>query len=195
MTANCTAQELFEDVKRLRIKALITTQDAAQRLQLSQLRAQLGCQLIFLQARTTGPAGLFDLKTPGARPPSATQAQRYLHGLDDQSLILQTSGTSGKKKVVPYTLRSLIIGTCAVIQSWGLREADINREFRSFAVCPQSFNALQSTKCRCFTLEVSFAIYWDLCSQEAVPSYARASMALHFGGWRKVCNPPGEHLI
>ncbi|KAJ7732272.1 acetyl-CoA synthetase-like protein [Mycena olivaceomarginata] len=48
------------------------------------------------------------------------------HGLKDQSLILHTSGTSGKKKVVPYTLLSLIVGTCAVVESWDLRPSDVN---------------------------------------------------------------------
>ncbi|KAJ6566152.1 hypothetical protein B0H19DRAFT_940473 [Mycena capillaripes] len=47
-----------------------------------------------------------------------------LHGLQDRSLILQTSGTSGKKKVVSYTLLSLIVGTCAAVESWGLRSRD-----------------------------------------------------------------------
>ncbi|KAF8998261.1 acetyl-CoA synthetase-like protein [Cyathus striatus] len=48
------------------------------------------------------------------------------HTLADISLILHTSGTSGKKKVVPYPLRTLIIGTWSVVQSWNLREDDIN---------------------------------------------------------------------
>jgi hypothetical protein len=38
------------------------------------------------------------------------------------------SGTSGKKKVVPYSLLSLIVGTSCVIESWDLQEADVNRE-------------------------------------------------------------------
>ncbi|KAJ6465986.1 AMP-dependent synthetase and ligase [Mycena vulgaris] len=48
------------------------------------------------------------------------------HRLRDRSLILHTSGTSGKKKVVPYTLLSLIVGTCAVVESWDLQPADVN---------------------------------------------------------------------
>lgn len=50
------------------------------------------------------------------------------HLLTDRSLILHTSGTSGKKKVVPYTLLSLIVGTCAVVTSWDLRPTDVNCE-------------------------------------------------------------------
>ncbi|KAJ7869391.1 AMP-dependent synthetase and ligase [Mycena leptocephala] len=50
----------------------------------------------------------------GAEQMQVQGAPSTLHGLTDQSLILHTSGTSGKKKVVPYTLLSLIVGTCAV---------------------------------------------------------------------------------
>jgi long-subunit acyl-CoA synthetase (AMP-forming) len=43
---------------------------------------------------------------------------------EDFALILLTSGTSGKKKVVPISVFSLIIGTCCVIDSWGLGGED-----------------------------------------------------------------------
>ena len=130
INASCTAQELLEDGRRLRIKAIVTTADAEQRLELHHLRQKLGCEIIYLTPRQSGPAGLFELSlinqpvwqvAPRSEGPSVK-----LHGLDDYSLILHTSGTSGKKKVVPYTLRSLIIGTLAVVKSWALRPDDVN---------------------------------------------------------------------
>jgi acyl-CoA synthetase (AMP-forming)/AMP-acid ligase II len=132
MNASCTAQELLDDGRRLQIKAVVTTTDAAHRLELDHLRHELGCEIIYLTPKESGPAGLFELSAayqtgsqvvshPGLPPAK-------LHGLNDCSLILHTSGTSGKKKVVPYTLRSLIIGTLAVIKSWELREDDVNSE-------------------------------------------------------------------
>ena len=107
MNAGCTAGELSEDAKRLRAKAILTTPDAAERLELGRLREELRCEIIFLNARTRGPAGLFDLLTMGdgeetedwdvvAQP---TLRPSRPHGLADQSLVLHTSGTSGKKKV------------------------------------------------------------------------------------------------
>ena len=127
MNASCTPQELLEDGRRLCIKAIVTTADAEQRLELHHLRQKLGCEIIYLTPKQHGPAGLFELSLINqaeAAPRLGTPSK--LHGLDDYSLILHTSGTSGKKKVVPYTLRSLIIGTLAVIKSWALRSNDVN---------------------------------------------------------------------
>ncbi|KAJ2955650.1 hypothetical protein NQZ79_g8377 [Umbelopsis isabellina] len=53
-------------------------------------------------------------------------APRELNGPNDLAMILQTSGTSGKKKTVPYRLRTLCIGTICVAFSWGLTPNDIN---------------------------------------------------------------------
>ena len=129
MNASCTAQELLEDGRRLRIKALVTTADAEQRLELHHLRQKLGCEIIYLKPKQNGPAGLFELSLINQSDwevAPRSDVSPKLHGLDDYSLILHTSGTSGKRKVVPYTLRSLIVGTLAVIKSWGLRADDIN---------------------------------------------------------------------
>ncbi|KAJ3556940.1 hypothetical protein NM688_g1746 [Phlebia brevispora] len=132
VNATCTASELFEDAERLGAKAVLATRDAVERLELRNMQEKLGCEIVFLEPRSSGPTGLFDLSlmdwsdevTVGHREKPAEPSQ--LHGLDDQSLVLHTSGTSGKKKVVPYTLRSLIVGTCAVVSSWDLKENDVN---------------------------------------------------------------------
>ena len=132
MNANCTAPELLDDGRRLQIKAVVTTADLAHQLELDHLRQELGCEIIYLTPKESGPAGLFDLSAAYQPDWEVVSHQDVppakLHGLDDFSLILHTSGTSGKKKVVPYTLRSLIIGTLAVIRSWGLREDDVDSE-------------------------------------------------------------------
>ncbi|KAJ3020617.1 UNVERIFIED_CONTAM: hypothetical protein HDU68_010095 [Siphonaria sp. JEL0065] len=48
-------------------------------------------------------------------------------GPDDFAMILRTSGTSGNKKTVPYTLKTLVVGAICVAKSWGLRRGvDIN---------------------------------------------------------------------
>jgi len=132
MNASCTAQELLDDGRRLQIKAVVTTADIAHQLELDHLRQELGCEIIYLTPRESGPAGLFELSAAYQQEWELVSHQEVppakLHGLNDYSLILHTSGTSGKKKVVPYTLRSLIIGTLAVITSWQLREDDVDSE-------------------------------------------------------------------
>lgn len=44
---------------------------------------------------------------------------------DDIALILFTSGTSGKKKVVPITTHSIVAGVAFVIESWALTPEDV----------------------------------------------------------------------
>ncbi|KIM35873.1 hypothetical protein M413DRAFT_78898 [Hebeloma cylindrosporum] len=122
-----TAAELQEDVRRLNVRVVIALSDDKERLCLDHLEERTGCEVIFITCRTSGPRGLFDISPmhPTAIPsPSLPKAQP--HGLDDYSLLLHTSGTSGTKKVVPYTLRTLIVGTSCVIHSWDLQETDIN---------------------------------------------------------------------
>ncbi|KAH9846200.1 acetyl-CoA synthetase-like protein [Lenzites betulinus] len=134
VNASCTAAELSEDARRLRAKAILTTTDAVDRLELRRLRDELRCEVVFVHSRADGPTGLFDMSVMDEREEDdnwsivqkSTRPPSRLHGLHDQSLVLHTSGTSGKKKVVPYTLRTLIVGTCAVVRSWDLKPQDVN---------------------------------------------------------------------
>ncbi|KAJ7124381.1 acetyl-CoA synthetase-like protein [Mycena epipterygia] len=125
VNANCTVAELQDDARRLNVKAVVTTRDMEDQLQLCVLRVQLGCDVVFVEPRNSGSCALFDMSVMGevAQVPAGPS---MMHGLQDRSLILHTSGTSGKKKVVPYTLLSLIIGTWCVVESWDLRSTDIN---------------------------------------------------------------------
>ncbi|KAJ3868476.1 acetyl-CoA synthetase-like protein [Lentinula novae-zelandiae] len=125
VNASCTGPELREDALRLNAKAVITTRDAEERLELQAMRDELNCDIIFIQERSSGPPGLFDMSVMGQEK-SIIRKPSQLHRLTDQSLVLHTSGTSGKKKVVPYTLHSLIVGTWAVVHSWDLRSTDVN---------------------------------------------------------------------
>ncbi|KAL0570785.1 hypothetical protein V5O48_011169, partial [Marasmius crinis-equi] len=128
VNASCTASELKEDALRLNVKAVVATQESVDRLELRQLRNEVGCDIVVLEGRHSELPGIFDLflldqdmeESQDFHKPSLP------HTLDDLSLILHTSGTSGRKKVVPYSLRSLIIGTWAVVSSWRLRPEDVN---------------------------------------------------------------------
>ncbi|KAK7031546.1 peroxisomal-coenzyme A synthetase [Favolaschia claudopus] len=130
VNAACTPAELREDAVRLGARVLVTTLEDARRLEVGGLE---GVEVVVVRGREGGMAGVFDMclyedgeakaSDASSRPPIQTT---QLHSLTDQSLILHTSGTSGKKKVVPYSLLSLIVGTCAVVESWDLREEDVN---------------------------------------------------------------------
>ncbi|KAJ7022218.1 acetyl-CoA synthetase-like protein [Mycena alexandri] len=126
VNASCTAAELLDDARRLNAKAIVTMRDAEGRLELRALREALDCEVVFIESRTSGSCGIFDMAVMGAEQMQVQGPPSTPHRLTDQSLILHTSGTSGKKKVVPYTLLSLIVGTCAVVESWDLRPSDVN---------------------------------------------------------------------
>jgi acyl-coenzyme A synthetase/AMP-(fatty) acid ligase len=139
VNASCTAAELLDDARRLNAKAVVTTRDAEERLELRSLSDALGCDVLFVEPRASGPCGLFDMDTMGETPMQVPFRPSKLHGLGDQSLILHTSGTSGKKKVVPYSLLSLIVGTTAVVESWDLQESDVNCEWKSRSISEHGY--------------------------------------------------------
>ncbi|OZJ05493.1 hypothetical protein BZG36_01888 [Bifiguratus adelaidae] len=65
--------------------------------------------------------------TPKEKPGlSFSRSVSRLNRPEDIAMILQTSGTSGKKKIVPYRLRTLAVGTTCVAYSWGLKPYDLN---------------------------------------------------------------------
>ena len=130
VNASCTASELHKDVQRLNAKAVLTNKDVEDRLGLRHLHEDLGCEIIYVKPRSSGRVGLFDLSLIDDLPFSSS-CPSQLQGLADQALVLHTSGTSGTKKVVPYRLISLIVGTLCVVHSWDLRPTDVNSKWRS----------------------------------------------------------------
>ena len=128
VNASCTSSELREDVKRLGIKVIVSSRDLVERLELATIQEELGRDVVLLEAQSDGPAGLFNMSCLNRQSIFPSQPSQ-LHVMDDLSLVLQTSGTSGKKKVVPYSLRVLVVGAMAVVHSWALRERDVNCEY------------------------------------------------------------------
>ncbi|WFC93675.1 putative NRPS-like protein biosynthetic cluster [Malassezia brasiliensis] len=127
VNASCTAEELRDDALRLGARAVVSTRDAVERLDLEQLYYQHGLEIYFVDGRPSGPAGLFDISTLAQEVPgSRSQSNMVLNQLHDHCLVLHTSGTSGTKKVVPYTLRHMIIGAVCVIQSWNLHSEQVD---------------------------------------------------------------------
>jgi hypothetical protein len=126
INASCTAIELKVDALRLQAKAIITSKDIGRRLNLESLQEEFNCQIFYITGRISGPAGLFDVFMPEDTDVVISSRPAEAHGLDDISLILHTSGTSGKKKVVRYSLRTLLVGTWCIVHSWDLKPGDIN---------------------------------------------------------------------
>lgn len=130
VNASCTAEELRDDTLRLGARAVISTRESVERLGLDTLYYQYGIEIYFIEPRPSGPAGLFDVITLGDEiPGSRERGPGKPNEMHNQSLVLHTSGTSGKKKVVPYTLRHLVVGTACVIYSWNLHPKQVNSAF------------------------------------------------------------------
>jgi acyl-coenzyme A synthetase/AMP-(fatty) acid ligase len=126
VNASCTASELKDDALRLQARAILTSKDEGQRLGLESLREELNCQIFYIRGRNSGPAGLFDLFMPEGTNAVVSSRPLETQGLDDISLILHTSGTSGKRKVVRYSLRNILVGTWCIIHCWDLKPNDVN---------------------------------------------------------------------
>ena len=127
VNASCTAEELRDDSLRLGARAVISTVDSIERLELDRLYREHGIEILLLEPRPSGPAGLFDISLMVEEQPGSRQRGPLTpNNLKSQALVLHTSGTSGKKKVVPYSLRHLIVGACCVIQSWNLHPNQVN---------------------------------------------------------------------
>jgi acyl-CoA synthetase (AMP-forming)/AMP-acid ligase II len=125
---SCTKDELKQDVSRLGVKAILTTKEIAAHLELQSLQCEgLELHVILIETRSTGPVGLFDLSPAGVNGHAInTTFDLNCNALNDVSLILHTSGTNGKKKVVRYTLRALIVSAWCVVHSWDLKSSDVN---------------------------------------------------------------------
>ena len=76
-------------------------------------------------------SGLFTMKL--VRPindakiskPTVSKSCRQSFGHPENVLLIHTSGTSGNKKLVPYSLDTVMIGVGCIISSWCLTETDV----------------------------------------------------------------------
>ena len=63
----------------------------------------------------------------GSKPPIVAKTVKDLTSSKhpETVLLLHTSGTSGNKKLVPYSLGMIVIGVCCIIKSWNLSQTDV----------------------------------------------------------------------
>ncbi|TPX69966.1 hypothetical protein SpCBS45565_g02004 [Spizellomyces sp. 'palustris'] len=119
-------EEIVSELEQMRAKAAIVCKSRSED-RIVSLLASAGFLVLLLEP-SPSTAGLFTLSAvPGSViiSPSPPTVQAYTHP-QDCALVLRTSGTSGNKKTVPYTLRTLCIGAMCVAKSWALTEKDVN---------------------------------------------------------------------
>lgn len=116
------AEQFEADVVQAGAKCILTTKDDFQKLGLEGGWISDNGILVLLVDLDEDMK--ISITTPDGTPVKAEQSATP-NGPDDIALILFTSGTSGKKKVVPITAHSIVAGVAFVIESWALTEEDV----------------------------------------------------------------------
>ena len=119
-----TTEELRRDLKAVHAKVVIALDGAKQ---IEDAARQMDIPMIPLIPSTT-TCGLFTVSSPNEknRAQGTALTKDQLTAPQDHALVLFTSGTSGKKKIVPYTLSNMVVGAACIIKSWDLRPDDVN---------------------------------------------------------------------
>jgi len=146
--AQNTEDEIFQDLDNLSARAIIVLA-GEKNDHIVQVSERMGVPLITIH-KSESTAGIFAIEAPSTnlqrtiRRRSRTLKDRSVAMCesggamrwtqpDQAALVLHTSGTSGKKKVVPYTLETIVIGSACIIQSWGIGSSDIDLNVRARA--------------------------------------------------------------
>ena len=114
-------EQFQSDVTQAGASVVLVTRPDVQRLGLEDSWVQeAGIEVILVESNDDAT---FDMTYSNGTPVVSSKSKP--NGSDDIALVLFTSGTSGKKKVVPYTVHTLMSGVGFVIESWGLTKDDI----------------------------------------------------------------------
>lgn len=116
------AQQFQADVLQAGAKCILTTREDYSKLELEDGWTRENNVMVLLVELTDDMR--ISITTPGGAPLSSTTPAPP-NTADDIALILFTSGTSGKKKVVPITTHSIVAGVAFVIESWALTSEDV----------------------------------------------------------------------
>jgi hypothetical protein len=116
-----TAKETISELKQAQASAVII-QYGEDDKGICAAAGDIGVRVIQLRASqvTQGSFHFEVLSSPTHNIATAETLERG-NGPDDVALLLHTSGTSGTRKAVPYTLESLVVGAACIIYSWELR--------------------------------------------------------------------------
>lgn len=114
------AEQFQADVLQAGAKCILTTREDYSRLELDGWAQDNGITVLLVEL--TGDLRINITTTSGA---SISAPPTPPNSADDIALILFTSGTSGKKKVVPITTHAIVAGVAFVIESWALTSEDV----------------------------------------------------------------------
>ncbi|KAF3771381.1 hypothetical protein M406DRAFT_33731 [Cryphonectria parasitica EP155] len=116
------AEQFQADVLQAGARCILTTQEGYSKLDMGSGWIQAN-NIVVLLVDLTEDMRITISTLAGA--PASVEAPAPPNTADDIALVLFTSGTSGKKKVVPITTHSIIAGVAFVIESWQLTPEDV----------------------------------------------------------------------
>ncbi|SPO07257.1 related to coenzyme a synthetase [Cephalotrichum gorgonifer] len=116
-------EQFRADVEQVGAKCIVTTPEVSEKLGLTDSWVAAN-DIEVVYVHFTPPQELA-LTTPSGDPLPTPETIVQPNKSSDICLLLFTSGTSGKKKIVPLTLHLVVFGAMLVIDSWGLTSSDI----------------------------------------------------------------------
>jgi acyl-CoA synthetase (AMP-forming)/AMP-acid ligase II len=114
-----TQKEIAFALRDLRASAIITSDDLTEALRAAE---ECGVRRMLMVSSGESPAGVFELRCEVPLIPSTVLPPGP--GPDDIALLLHTSGTTARPKLVPLTQRNLTLSALGVADSLGLSPAD-----------------------------------------------------------------------
>jgi acyl-CoA synthetase (AMP-forming)/AMP-acid ligase II len=130
---NITAAEVKIELESMKCSAVILLSGFTNNSAIVQVASELGLPVLSLHP-SVAVSGLFSLELMSTSTPLQVNSRPQLtqslvtnsgYNTNEMTvLLLHTSGTGGKKKLVPYTLEMLVIGVACIISSWNLSPDD-----------------------------------------------------------------------
>ena len=119
LNTNGTASELSDDLRKVGATAVIGLAS------FQTLAEDMGITFVKTQS-IEGKVGLFHVHRESTIAcDSASVVETQPNSLEDNVLLLFTSGTTGNKRIVPYKLESIITGGTLIATSWKLSPSDV----------------------------------------------------------------------
>jgi acyl-CoA synthetase (AMP-forming)/AMP-acid ligase II len=115
------AEEFEFYLSDLKAKALVVERGSASPAR--EVAAKLGIPVVEIASAPADPAGVFEL-VPAAGAAASPAANGGFAGRDDVALVLHTSGTTSRPKIVPLTQRNICASACNIRDTLALGPAD-----------------------------------------------------------------------
>ena len=186
-----TWQEIQAELQKTRARAVIILAGASGNEAVLQACKDMSIGIIVISP-TEAITGLFRLNvlTPVPAPIGASRESWRTTGKGFKAfdhpetvLLLHTSGTSGNKKLVPYSLDMLVIGVGCIVSAWNLSPSDVCLNmmplFHIGGIVRNIFSPVLSGGAVIACSGFDPLLFWDVLSSQTVTWYYAAPTMHH----------------